>query len=216
MTAISERLALRSTDFLTRLQSDAETVVRDWNKATPSSTYVVGNSRDFDQFAKLFVEALGASCAGAATFWPEALEGADKNGQKMFTPGNRHIGRPKADHPDLLFCQSIITSSREVRGMISTVLDLIHVGNIEICALHITDIAKADLITYFDNASELPVRVLSPDIVPRPSDDGWRLQTMYYDTLEDALGPDSGVSPAFVRDRLRNLQKPAQGKTLRI
>ncbi|MBO0132209.1 hypothetical protein [Agrobacterium burrii] len=213
MTVIDERLALGGSDFLIQLEGDAKALVRDWKKAASTNTYIVGNSRDFDQFAKLFVEALGANYAGAATFWPEALGVVDENGKRMFTPGNRYIGRPKVDRPDLLFCQSIIASSREVRGMISTVLDLINVGNIRICTLHITDTAKTDLETYFDNDSELPVSVLSPDIVQR-SDDGWKLQTMYYNLLEAALGSNTWALPAFARDRIRNLPKPTQRQAL--
>lgn len=214
MTAISERLSLSGSDFLIRLQGDAKALVREWQKAANTDTYVVGNSRDFDQFAKLFVEALGTNYVGAATFWPEALEVFDENGKPMFTPGNRYIGRPKVDRPDLLFCQSIIASSREVRGMISTVLDLINVGNIRICTLYITDTAKTELETYFNNSSELPVRVLSPDIDQRRSDDGWNLQLKYYDALESALGSNSWALPEFARDKIRNLPKPTQRNAL--
>jgi len=208
----------RTTDigrsrFSGAVHGDTTKLVSDWKEPKIPHTYVVGNSRDFDQFARFFVEALGNSFAGAATFWPEALEVVDENEQRIFTPGNRHIGRPTVDRPDLLFCQSIITSDREVRGIISTVVDLIDVGSIKVCALHVTDIAKANLQRYFDESSELPVRVSAPDVIRRRSDDGWGLQSMYYDALESALGPDAKASPAFVRDRLRNLRKPAQGKT---
>lgn len=208
MTEIYQRLKQSHRKFLEGLARDRIQLISDWQKTSPGSTYIVGNSRDFDQFGQFFIDVLGVQCAGAATFWPEVLDVVDPNGRQMFTPGNRYIGKQVIENPDVLFCQSIITSDREVRGMISTVLDLVDVRSLAIYALHITDTAKADLSAYFDDSSELPVRIVAPDIVPQAG--SWNLQSKFYERLEEALKPTTWALPKFARDKLRELKKPGQ------
>ncbi|MCZ7861840.1 hypothetical protein O9X98_10675 [Agrobacterium salinitolerans] len=207
MTSIRRFLDIPAGEIVQFLATSSRELALKVCRDQTTPVYVVGNSRDFDQFAQHFVDALGRRFAGVATFWPEPLE-LEGTGEKRFTAGNRYIGRSSVSRPDLLFCQSVISSPREIRAMISTVLGLIEVANIGIAAVAISEEAEVELKRYFHEGSSLPIEVTALKSIPDGSMSSWQVQTGFYDELESALGEGASALPEIVRAKLRGKLKP--------
>lgn len=190
---IDDFLAAPLSEFVSLIDHEASVMAARWDADRSYPAYILGNGRDFDQFAFRFVEAAGGRCCGYGTVWTEGLQ---------FTPGHNHLLRPMSDCPDLVLCQSFCVDFLALVEMATIVLNTFEVRNIEVCTLDIGRQTERKLAEYFEGRFRGKLSVCRGVSGEQVECSDSRVTT-FYDVLEKAVGPRPSKVPLIFRDRRR-------------